>query len=122
MKECKCKQCAVYDDCKVLYKGEFTCRCFGTTKSDVLLEEIILRASHGDDECHVDRDRLEAFRKMVREETKAELALSLAAQENSIKTVLESVFNSGHNDDCIFCGLKDAIVKKALHQWGLNGA
>jgi hypothetical protein len=50
---------------------------------------------------------------------KEELALTLSAQENSIKCVLEAIFTTGHNNDCLFCGLKDSIILRAAEQWGI---
>jgi len=34
----------------------------------------------------------------------------------ALKTTLESLIALGHNDDCMFCGFKDKIAKKAIKE------
>lgn len=51
----------------------------------------------------------------VQEEAK----LKLAAQEESIRAVLEAIYNGGHDDHCLFCGRKDGIILRAAEQWGI---
>ena len=41
-------------------------------------------------------------------------ALDLEARLKEAEEVLNQIFNLGHNNDCIFCGLKDKEVLKGL--------
>jgi hypothetical protein len=38
-------------------------------------------------------------------------------EENTrLRSLLQSIYDCGHNDDCIFCGLKDKIVVDSLEE------
>ncbi len=39
----------------------------------------------------------------------------LETERDRYKKALEAIWKTGHNNDCLFCGFKDKIVKETLN-------